>query len=107
MAAPAGAPGAASNYTGLETVEAVASVPTPNVNAPVNATALGSTTTAAAGLNGTVTTALAPTTAIEGEEPESTTTEEAVPATGMGVRLSYVSLWKEMVAAGVLVWVVI
>ena len=111
VAAPAGAPGAASNYTGLETVEGSASYPTPRVPIPVplntNATAVVPTTSAAA-LNTTssaVATSVAPTTASEGEEA-STTTEAPVAATGAGVRLYHASFCKEMVAAGMLVWAV-
>lgn len=110
LAAPAGAPGAASNYTGLQTV-AEDTFPTPHVPIPVS----GTSTPLLGGLNGTGAatngptgmTTLAPTGTSGGEEsPSSTSTEGPLAATGAAVRISHIGGWKEMVAAGAVAWLV-
>lgn len=111
LAAPAGAPGAASNYTGLQTV-AEGSFPTPHVPIPVS----GTPTPLLGGLNGTGAaatngpaglTTLAPTGTSGGDEsPSSTSTEGPLAATGAAVRISHIGGWKEMVAAGAVAWLV-
>lgn len=110
-AAPAGAPGAASNYTGLQTV-AGDTFPTPHVPIPVGATPTpllgGLNGTGAAATNGpTGMTTLTPTETIESDEsPSSTSTEGPLAATGAAVRTSYLGGWKEVVAAGAVAWLV-
>ena len=111
LAAPAGAPGAASNYTGLETL-AGETFPTPHVPIPVG----GTSTPLLGGLNGTGSaatngptgmTTLAPTGTSGGEEsPSSTSTEGPLAATGAAVRISHIGGWKEMAAAGAVAWLV-
>lgn len=104
VAAPAGAPGAASNYTGLDTVTP-APFPTPRVPIPVNGTipALG-------GINGTSvpsgTTAVVPTTTEAGGSPTGTTTEGPLGATGAAVRLANPVAGKEMLAVGIMAWAI-
>ncbi|CAF9921399.1 MAG: hypothetical protein HETSPECPRED_004524 [Heterodermia speciosa] len=111
MAAPAGAAGAASNYTGLQTVVA-SSFPTPHVPIPV----AGTGTPALGGLNGTsavvangptAISTLAPAeTSVGAESPTSTSTEGPLAATGAATRLSRLPIGKELVAAGILAWFV-
>ena len=107
MAAPAGAAGAASNYTGLQTVVG-SSFPTPHVPIPVSSTvmptlgALNGNSTAAT--NGpTSMTTLAPTGTSGGaESPSSTSTEGPLAATGAATRIGHLAIGKGLVAAGML-----
>ena len=107
MAAPAGAAGAASNYTGLQTVVG-SSFPTPHVPIPVSGTvmptlgALNGNSTAAT--NGpTSMTTVAPTGTSGGaESPTSTSTEGPLAATGAATRIGHLAIGKGLVAAGML-----
>ncbi|KAL8792896.1 MAG: hypothetical protein Q9195_004539 [Heterodermia aff. obscurata] len=111
MAAPAGAVGAASNYTGLQTVVG-SSFPTPHVPIPVG----GTVTPTLGALNGTSATAtngptglttLAPAgTSVATESPTSTSTEGPLAASGAASRLSHLAVGKGLVVAGILAWFV-
>ena len=104
MAAPVGAAGAASNYTGLQTV-AGGPFPTPNVPIPVNGTTaptLGPFNATKTGSPGDTATS-APTNSNEGGSAASTSSEEPIPATGAGERLKGFGLAKGLVAVCALV----
>ena len=111
MAAPAGAVGAASNYTGLQTVVG-SSFPTPHVPIPVSGTViptLGALNgTSAAATNGpTGVTTLAPAaTSVGVESPTTTSTEGPLAATGAATRLGHLAIGKGLVAAAMFSWFV-
>ena len=111
VAAPAGAAGAASNYTGLQTVVGSA-FPTPHVPVPVSGTVVSTLgtlngTCAAATSGQTGTTTLAPAgTSVEAESPTSTSTQGPLAATGAASRLGHLSIGKGLVAAGALSWLI-
>ena len=106
MAAPANAAGAASNYTGLQTVVG-SSFPTAHVPIPVGST-LGPLNGTVAVTNGaTGMTTLAPAaTSVGAESPTSTSTEGSLAATGAATRSSHLAFGKGLVAAGMLSWFV-
>ena len=100
MAAPAGAEGATSNYTGLQPVAGESFPPT--VPVPGNGTALPTLGAYNATSTSTGMATLAPTNPNRGgESPLSISTEEPLAATGEAARLGHSFAWKELAAVAV------